>query len=309
MNKQILVLTAFLTLQIALAGILFFNDSNVMSSVESRLLVEVNSKKLNKISITEGDETLSLIKENERWQLENHPEITLVNSKVDAIANQLANTQVSWPVTSTENSHERFKVSANDFEKQVEFTDSDGNKQTLLLGKSPSFKQLYARNLADNDVYSIEYSAYQVNIDPDSWFDKSMLSIDSIKEINHSVINLTKNEESWQLAPPSALDKKQALDESSVEDLVNQLTNLSVSGIAKKTPTATNTLTVKNEQNTKYVFSFAEDEESYFVKREDINQWFTLAKPKYEALANLSLDKFVLEEEQLEEEEADVTSE
>ena len=309
MNKQILVLTAFLTLQIALAGILFFNDSNVMSSVESTLLVEVNSKKLNKISITEGDETLSLIKENERWQLENHPEITLVNSKVDAIANQLANTQVSWPVTSTENSHERFKVSANDFEKQVEFTDSDGNKQTLLLGKSPSFKQLYARNLADNDVYSIEYSAYQVNIDPDSWFDKSMLSIDSIKEINHSVINLTKNEESWQLAPPSALDKKQALDESSVEDLVNQLTNLSVSGIAKKTPTATNTLAVRNEQNTKYVFSFAEDEESYFVKREDINQWFTLAKPKYEALANLSLDKFVLEEEQLEEEEADVTSE
>ena len=309
MNKQILVLTAFLTLQIALAGILFFNDSNVMSSVESTLLVEVNSKKLNKISITEGDETLSLIKENERWQLENHPEITLVNSKVDAIANQLANTQVSWPVTSTENSHERFKVSANDFEKQVEFTDSYGNKQTLLLGKSPSFKQLYARNLADNDVYSIEYSAYQVNIDPDSWFDKSMLSIDSIKEINHSVINLTKNEESWQLAPPSALDKKQALDESSVEDLVNQLTNLSVSGIAKKTPTATNTLAVRNEQNTKYVFSFAEDEESYFVKREDINQWFTLAKPKYEALANLSLDKFVLEEEQLEEEEADVTSE
>ncbi len=131
MNKQILVLTAFLTLQIALAGILFFNDSNVMSSVESRLLVEVNSKKLNKISITEGDETLSLIKENERWQLENHPEITLVNSKVDAIANQLANTQVSWPVTSTENSHERFKVSTNDFEKQVEFTYKDGSKKIL----------------------------------------------------------------------------------------------------------------------------------------------------------------------------------
>lgn len=309
MNKQILVLTAFLTLQLALAGILFFNDSNAMSSMESKLLVEVNSNKLNKISITEGDETLSLVKENERWQLENYPEITLVNSKVDAIANQLANTQVSWPVTSTENSHERFKVSANDFEKQVEFTDSEGHKQTLLLGKSPSFKQLYARNLADNDVYSIEYSAYQVNSDPDSWLDKSMLSIDSIKEINHAVINLTKNEESWQLAPPSALDEQQALDESSVEDLVNQLTNLSVSGIAKKTPTATNTLTVKNEQNTKYVFSFAADEESYFVKRDDINQWFTLAKPKYDALANLSLDKFVSEEEQLEEEEVDATSE
>ncbi|GAA6171335.1 hypothetical protein NBRC116592_10050 [Colwellia sp. KU-HH00111] len=309
MNKQILVLTAFLTLQLALAGVLIFNDSNAMSSVKSRLLVEVDSNKLNKINITEGDETLSLVKENERWQLENYPEITLVNSKVDAIANQLVNTQVSWPVTSTENSHERFKVSVNDFEKQVEFTDSDGHKQTLFLGKSPSFKQLYARNLADNDVYSIEYSAYQVDIDPDSWLDKSMLSIDSIKEINHSVVNLTKREESWQLAPSSALDNQQALDESSVEDFVNQLTNLSVSGIAKKTPTATNTLTVKNEQNTQYVFSFATVEESYFVKRDDVNQWFTLAKPKYEALANLSLDKFVSEEAQQEEEESGATSE
>ncbi|QBG35546.1 DUF4340 domain-containing protein [Litorilituus sediminis] len=309
MNKQILILTAFLTLQLALAGILFFNDSNAMSRVESRLLVDVGANKLNKISITEGEETLSLIKENDRWQLESYPEITLANSKVDALTNQLANTQVSWPVTRTENSHERFKVSANDFEKQVEFTDSDGHKHTVLLGKSPSFKQLYARNLADNDVYAIEYSAYQVNVDPDSWLDKSMLSIDSIKEIKHSVVNLTKHEQSWQLAPPSALDKQQALDESSVEDFVNQLTNLSVSGIAKKTPTATNTLMVKNEQDRQYVFSFAADEQSYFVKRDDVNQWFTLAKPKYEALAKLSLDKFVSEEEQLEEEEPDVASE
>ncbi|WP_448213158.1 DUF4340 domain-containing protein [Colwellia sp. MEBiC06753] len=309
MNKQILVLTAFLTLQLALAGILLFYDSNAMSSMESRLLVEVDSNKLNKISITEGDETLSFIKENERWRLENYPAITLVNSKVDAIANQLVNTQVSWPVTSTENSHERFKVSANDFEKQVEFTDSDGHKQTLLLGKSPSFKQLFARNLADNDVYSIEYGAYQVNVDPNSWFDKSMLSIDSIKEIHHSVVNLTKNDDIWQLAPPSALSKQQVLDESSVENFVNQLTNLSVSGIAKKTPTATNTLTVKNDQNTQYVFSFAADEERYFVKRDDVNQWFTLAKPKYEALANLSLEKFVSVETPQEEEKSDVASE
>ncbi|GHF01035.1 DUF4340 domain-containing protein [Thalassotalea profundi] len=309
MNKQILVLTAFLTLQLALAGILFFNNSNVMSSVESRFLIAVDTNKLNKIRITEGNETLSLIKENERWQLEDYPTITLVKSKVDAITNQLINTQVSWPVTSTKNSHERFKVSTNSFEKQVEFTDIEGHKQTLLLGKSPSFKQLYARNLADDDVYSIGYSPYQINVDPDNWLDKTMLSIDSIKEISHSLVNLTKNEDSWQLAPPSALDKQLALNESSVEDFVNQLTNLSVSGIANKAPNATNTLTVTNDQNTQYVFSFAADEENYFVKRGDISQWFTLAKPKYEALANLSLDKFISEQSPQEEKDSDIESE
>lgn len=309
MNNKILVLAALLSLQLALAGVMFLGDTKASHNQASRLLVDLDGNKLNQIKITEGDATLSLIKVNNRWQLADYPELELLESKVGALADVLVATKVSWPVTSTSTSHERFKVTKDDFEKRVVFADKEGNEQTLLLGNSPSFKQLYARNLNADEVYSIEFSAYQLSNAPDDWLDKSMLSIDSISQIKHSEINLTKSDKSWQLAAPSPLSEKQSLDETYIEDFVNQLTNLSVSGIAQSTPQATNTLTVINEQNTQYVFSFASDQENYFVKRNDIDQWFRLTKSKYEDLANLSLDKFTLKEVAQQEEQLEATSE
>lgn len=294
MNKHIPLLSAFFVLQLVIAVFLFSANSAMDEAIEQKPLLTINTDAIKKIKIIEDDEQLTFIQKDNQWQLDGYSALVLQKNKLSALTSELANLHVSWPVTRTTSSHERFNLTQDNVEKQVIFSDDNGNEQVLLLGKSPSYKQLYVRDVTDNDVYSIKFSTYQLSSDVNNWFDRSMLSIDSINKISHSQVNLAKTDEGWQLLPPSTLDKQQALDTTSIENFINQLTSLSVTGLASETLQATNTLTVHNDQDEKFVYSFAENSDNYFVKRDDIDYWFTLPKFKFEQIAQLSLNQFTL---------------
>ncbi len=301
MSKNITILSGLLALQLVITGVLFFADSSMKSNNEIKPLVNLNNSELNQVKVIEGDKALTLSKVDDKWQLEGYPDLELQESKVRSLTKELATVKVSWPVTTTASSHDRFKVANDNFEKQVVFTDKAGNKQTLYLGKTPSFKQLYARALAQDDVFSIEYSAYQLSVDVDDWLDKSQLSVDNISKINHSVINLEKNEESWQLAAPSSLDEQSTINISFVEGFISNINKLYILGVADNSEVATSSLTIHDGEGNQYVYSFAANEASYFVQRNDIKQWFTLSKSTFDQLTNLSLEQFILTTEEKEE--------
>jgi hypothetical protein len=304
MNKHIPLLSAFLVLQLVIAGFLFSANPAMDNVSVQKPLLTINSDAISQIKVIEDDGEISFVQKDNEWQLDGYSELILQKNKLSALTSELANLQVTWPVTSTTSSHERFNLTEDNFEKQIIFSDKDGNEQVLLLGKSPSYKQLYVRDITDNDVYSIKFSAYQVSADVNNWFDKSMLAIDSISKINHSQVNLAKVDEDWQLTPPSALAEQQSLDSGSIEDFINQLTSLSVTGLATESLQATNTLTVLNDQDEKFVYRFAENSDSYFVKRDDIEHWFTLPKAKFEQLANLTLNQFTAQPDNNKEEDS-----
>ncbi len=293
MNKHITILSGLLLLQLVIAGVLFSGNSSMDENASTKLLANINSNELSRVKIIDGDAQLALSKLKGNWRLERYPELDLLDNKIKSITDELASTNVSWPIARTQSSHERFKVASDKFEKQVVFTDKGGKEHILLLGNSPSFKQLYARNFAQDDVFSIEYSAYQLSADVDDWFDKSLLALDGVSKISHSAINIEKADDNWQLAAPSTLTDQQTLDTASIEGFVNQISTLSVTGIAEGSIDATNKLTIHDEQKNEFVYFFASNDEHYFVKREDINQWFSIEKSKFETLANLSLDKFI----------------
>lgn len=304
MTNQITILSSLLLLQLIIASMLFSTDSHVDSAMTTTSLVDIKDNAVDEIQIIANNDELTLTKHDGRWQLKNHPELPLIQSKVSALTNDLVKSKVTWPVTKTSSSHERFKVANDHFAKKIIFSkngtkgdEKDSEKyaeqHTVLLGDSPNFKKLYARNEADDNVYSISYSIHQASTDADAWLDKSLLSVDSISQIKHSVINLKKQDDKWQLASPDDKTEQTALDTDSIEELVNQLTRFTVKGIADTSYEPSNQLVVHDEANNEYIYSFAAKDNNYFVKRNDINQWFSLAKPKFEQLANLSMDNFI----------------
>lgn len=302
MSKHITLLSALLLLQLVIAGILFSTDSNTQD-ISAKSLISIHDSDLEKIQIIEDGHELILIKQTGRWHLKDYPELPLRREKVNSLTKNLVTTQVTWPITSTKGSHERFKVAIENNQKQLVFTDSKGKSQTLLLGSSPSYKQLYVRNMAENDVYSIEYSAYQVSAEPNEWLDKSLLSITNVNEIRHEKINIRQKDKVWQLISPTTETTQQHLNAENVQNLVDQLSRLSVSGIAEKSYEPKNKLVVLNDKNTQFTYYFATEDEHYFIKRTDVNQWFTLPKSNFEQLTNLTLDNFILKDEQPVEEE------
>ncbi len=308
MKQYTSLLSVILLIQLVITGLLFSADSN-MDDVSARVLLNVNESDLDKIQIIEDNDELTLIKREGSWRLEKYPELPIVDEKIAALTNDLANMHVTWPITSTKSSHERFKVTQENFNKHIVFTNTYGNSQALLLGASPGFKQLYARNIQEDDVFTIEYSAYQLSTEENNWLDKSLLSVHGINKISHPVINLAKKEKKWQLTKPAVLKEQQALDTENITDLANQLTRLSVSGIANESYEATNQLVIYDEKNKEYIYSFASQDDGYFVKRNDIDQWFTLSKFNFEQFTNLSLDKFITENHEQTEGEKQAISE
>ena len=298
MNKSVTILTSLLIAQLAIWGLLSLSDSNNQSTEQQNVLT-LNKEAIKEITITTSDNSLTLQYQG-TWQLKGSPELAVNQDIVAQLTEQLAKAKLTWPVTTTSSSHERFKVSAQSFEKKLSFINKEGQQQVLYLGTSPSFKQVYSRNEKSDDVYAIEFSQHQAAADLNQWFDKSLLAMRDVTELTFADINLAKNQEQWLLSSAitplttedqlSEANKNKSLNQSNINELVAQFNNLTVNEVANVTPEEFTSITLTNKEKQKYSYSLAQQDESYFINRDDKKLWFTLNKTSYEKIIQADLE-------------------
>ncbi|NOU51457.1 DUF4340 domain-containing protein [Pseudoalteromonas sp. JBTF-M23] len=290
MSKYLNSLFALLALQLTVAGWLYFKDAQQGEFVTTPILA-VDSQRITEVEISEGDKQLVLSKQEGEWHLSDYPQLALNASNVDSVINQLSALKAVWPVADSKASHTRFNVADDNFAKQVTYTLSDGTKHTLLLGKSPSFKKLYVRNSEQDNVYSVEFSAYQVSADENTWLDKSLLAVSDITRIEHNTLVLEKQEEKWQLATTiTPQNREQEIDSQKVQNVANTISGLRVIAISQAQLEQSEQLSVLGNNDKQYQFAFAEQNDKHFVKRGDMPYWFEVSKASYDTLANVQLD-------------------
>ncbi|MDE3274044.1 DUF4340 domain-containing protein, partial [Pseudoalteromonas sp. G4] len=205
MNKAVTILSMVLGAQVILAGALFYNGQNSFETQAPVSLLSLEQHAINEITLKEGDneKPLTLVKNGENWHLAEYPNLPLLDYKVSALTDTLINSKVNWPVSRTEASHERFKVADDNFEKRITYKLGD-DEVDILLGESPSFKKLYVRNGDNNDVFTIEFSGYQLSVDKNDWLSKSLLSVKDISEISQAGLAFEKT----QVKHDADLDKR-----------------------------------------------------------------------------------------------------
>lgn len=275
MNKAVTILSVVLGAQVILAGALFYNGQNSFETQTPVSLLSLEQQTINEITLQEGDndKPLTLVKNGEDWHLADYPNLPLLNYKVSALTDTLINNKVNWPVSRTQASHERFKVADDNFEKRITYKLGD-DEVDILLGESPSFKKLYVRNGDNNDVFTIEFSGYQLSVDKNDWLSKSLLSVKDISEISQAglafekiqvqqdgdlgeraeplkntsvdksavlpdIINAkasskTSVETTWQVKAPAKLPEGQTLDTERIDELLAQFSSLTVTAIAEQ---------------------------------------------------------------------------
>ncbi|ALO42664.1 DUF4340 domain-containing protein [Pseudoalteromonas phenolica] len=275
MNKAVTILSVALGAQVILAGSLFYSGQNSFETQAPVSLLSLEQHAITEITLQEGDndKPLTLVKNGESWHLAEYPNLPLLDYKVSALTDTLINSKVNWPVSSSQASHERFKVADDNFEKRITYKLGD-DEVDILLGESPSFKKLYARNGDNNDVFTIEFSGYQLSVDKNDWLNKSLLSVKDISEISQaglafekaqvkqdadlderteSVKNTsadksavlpdiikanasskTRVETIWQVKAPAKLPEGQTLDTERIDELLEQFSSLTVTAIAEQ---------------------------------------------------------------------------
>ncbi|MFC3034746.1 DUF4340 domain-containing protein [Pseudoalteromonas fenneropenaei] len=329
MNKAITILSVALGTQVILAGALFYNSQNSFKTQAPVSLLSLEQQAITEIKLQEGDNenALTLVKNGEDWHLAEYPTLPLLDHKVSALTNTLINSKVNWPVSRTQASHERFKVADDNFEKRITYKLANDEVE-VILGESPSFKKLYARNGDNNDVFTIDFSAYQLSVDKNDWLNKSLLSVKDISEINQAGLAFEKTEikqkaisdknvdkssalpdiinaktstkisveTAWQVKAPAKLPEGQTLDTARIDELIEQFSSLTVTAIADQEIVFEDIekLSVKDANGKQFDFEFAQHEDSYYVKRSDFEHWFSLAKAQFENLANFKANDFFI---------------
>ncbi|MGH8498346.1 MAG: DUF4340 domain-containing protein, partial [Methylococcales bacterium] len=225
MARQSQFLSILLVLQIALAAILYFTETDSGAFVSNEKLLDLKFDDLDKIVIEEAEKkTLVLQKQNKNWTLPGYFDFPVSREKLDRIFGKIFETGVGWPVATTASAEKRFKVAPDSFERKLVLSTANAS-ETLYLGTSPGFKKIHARIDGENTIYGIEFSAYQASTKPIDWADQSILHVsrEEINAIEISGLVIKKVEDKFVIE--GLAEGEQAVD-SEIQSLLSNVSTI-----------------------------------------------------------------------------------
>jgi hypothetical protein len=146
--------------------------------------------------------------------------------------------RLGWPVATSVDTQERFEVAADRYQRNIELYQGEAKVGTAYFGSSPGYRRVHARSAESNDIYSLDFSTFELPTTVDDWLDKALLgATGAITEITRGGRwTLSKTAEGWMLVdlPGAAL----TADQDAVGQLVERLRGFRVMALADSEATA-----------------------------------------------------------------------
>lgn len=228
MSGRVTWLSGLLALQLVIIAVVLLAEVGFGAADQGPFLTFERAA-VDEIRITgDGDDpqTLVLARGDDGWRL---PDGLPANQdKISSMLDKLAGLQAPWPVATSGNAAERFEVTDDTFQRHVVLMAGDDAVADLYLGTSPGYQQVHARRAADDEVYSVALSNYQLPASPDDWLDKTLLQPEGEVStvVRQGAWEMNRGEEGWLLEGAAA-------DSDAAEDLVRRIDELRVNGVAK----------------------------------------------------------------------------
>lgn len=297
MARQSQFLSILLVLQIVLAAILYFTETDSGAFVSNEKLLDLKFDALDKIVIEEAEKkTLVLQKQNKNWILPGYFDFPVSKEKLDRIVGKIFETSVGWPVATTESAEKRFKVAPDSFERKLAFSTANAS-ETLYLGNSPGFKKIHARIDGENAIYGIPFSAYQASTKPIDWADQSILHVprEEINAIEISGLVIKKAEDKFVM---EGLAQGEEPVDSEIQTLLSNVSTIGFQEVLGKkddpsyqldSPALDLTLVKKDGKRIGYRYGKLKDKDDYTLKPSSSEYYFMV--PKYSVDSLLEFDR------------------
>jgi hypothetical protein len=201
MKRGTLILSGLLAAQIGLAGLLAISGSDHSAFDAKEPLLAFEPGKIDRIAIdgsTGGSVTLK--KQDGKWVIEPFAGFPADPQKVTAFLDKLRELKKGFPVATSSEAANRFKVSDAINERRIVL--SSGGKETakLLVGTSPSFRLANVR-AGDSNIYSAQFSVHEAGQRGDDWMDRGALTIpaDKVASVSFPGVTLERKEGKFAL--------------------------------------------------------------------------------------------------------------
>ncbi|MGH8550811.1 MAG: DUF4340 domain-containing protein [Methylococcales bacterium] len=301
MARQTQTLSILLVLQIALAAILFFTETDSGAFGSKEKLLDLKFDSLDKIVIEEAEKkTLVLQRQDKNWKLPGYFDFPASREKLERVFGKLFETTVGWPVATTESAEKRFKVAGDAFERKLAFSSAAASK-TLYLGTSPGFKKIHARIDAETTIYGIDFSAYQASTKPIDWADQAILHVPR-EELNAiEIAGLVIKKVGGKFVVEGLAEGEEAV-EPEIQTLLGSVSTLGFQEVLGKkddpsyqigSPALELTLVKKDGQRLGYRYAKRKDREEYVLKPSNSDYYFSVPKYNLDSLLEFNRQKLV----------------
>ena len=206
----VLLLTALLAGQLALAlsFVLTGSDHAVFAAKEPLLAFE--PAKIDRIAIDDdAGNSVVLERHDGKWVIPSFSDFPASQAGVETLLSQLAALKKGWPVAETQAAAERFKLTDKLHDRRVVLTSGGKKVGELLIGTSPSFRQVHARVADAAAIYTVEFAEYDAGASADAWMDRDALDTprDKIASITVGDVTIDGKDGKFTLAGLTKDDK------------------------------------------------------------------------------------------------------
>lgn len=222
MNDKLSLLGAVFVVQLLIVGVGWIASGP--SEASASLFLQYDPAAATRVDISEGDKNLSLTRDGDAWQVAEYPADA---DKVAKVIEKFADMRAAWPVATTAEGARRFEVSDDNHQRRLRIAKGDDVLADVLLGTSPGYRRVHARAADSDDVYSIDFSNFELPAEVDDWLDRMLLAADG--DVSALALadawQLTKADEGWLVDGAAA-------DQDKAGALAERIKNLAVTGLS-----------------------------------------------------------------------------
>ena len=281
-------LTLILFVQLLLIVGIFAYNKNTQLNVDAQPLLGTAISEVDRIVIRDANSSAALQKAASGWQLPELHQLPVDQQKLDDILQKLEGTKLTWPVTTTSASHERFEVTDNKFQRRIELFTEDTKKADILLGGSPGFKKVYLRKEGDDNVYAVELTTFEFATNATEWLQKSLLAVKDPTMIKTVDYHLQKNGDQWSFVVPAGSTPEKIAAEK-LNELTNAVASLQIQSVEAQAPEGGERATIVVASSAgEFTFEFVKADGAFFVTRSDNNRYFKISQYEYERIVSIN---------------------
>lgn len=227
MNTLVNRLLLALMIQAVIVVAVFWPRYAAESGQAVTALTQLSAGSIKLIRIDNGEENAATLKRNgDRWVL---PELANMQADTDMVNRLLdiaTEAAARWPVANTGSARQRFEVAQSLFQRRVSFIAEDGAQATILLGTSPGFRQIHARNAQHNEIYPIMFNAFEAPSSNAAWLAPDALQVRAPLNIVSDSYSLSFDGSKWHSGGGGIPDERE------LRAVLDTLRNMQIKGIA-----------------------------------------------------------------------------
>ncbi len=305
MNRIITVLLVVLVAQGALALVLNMTGDDYSAYQPEESLLSVDLQIVDAMTIEGADKTLRLEKTEGLWQLPTLANFPVSQIKFEQVLGKLNQLKKGWPNATTEEAAMRFKVSTKQFERKLTLYKGKQAVQTILIGTSPGFRKVHVRIDGDQNIYTIEFSAFELSLESNDWVDQSKLHISEGELVKVELPSFTLKREG-EVFLVENLKEGEITAQQEASSLVQKLERINYLEVLgdedqesyhQSVPEFAYIIHLKEGKQLTYSFSKPEGWDDYVLKRSDLGYFFKVSADTVKQIKGVSRDQVVTTKE------------